>query len=132
MNPRDLKIAAIITLACLLLSFVATYSYARGWYWTSGVLPLALTVILVLLTTVIVESVTPTAKIAVAPLTGKSNPHRVAVTKAKPSPLFYVERLLSPLILLLVVTLWFFHWILQRSRKHRSSEILNIPQVAHS
>ncbi len=63
MRTKDLRIAAMLTAVCLLLSFGASYSYVHGWRLTQGVTPLALTIALVLSATAFLELVRSPSKV---------------------------------------------------------------------
>ncbi len=126
MRARDFKIAAIITGACLILSLGASYSYARGLYWTDGVFPLALTVILVLLMTVILDIAGTRANVR--------RRHGSSSSKSRAVTISPIDVLLSPfhvLIFLLLVILEAIHSILLRSRRSHSSHVMRAPHGAH-
>jgi hypothetical protein len=120
MTSRDLKIAGIITAACLLLSFGASYSYVRGWYLSKGVLPLALTVILVLLSTIILETFGGASKVALAPITGTPEEslrrkHRESLSAI----LLHTEALLSPVLLVILLIIQLLLLIRGKAKQYR-------------
>src|SRR6266481_34654 len=130
MTSRDLKIAGIITAVCLLLSFGASYSYARGWYLTRGVLPLALTVILVLISTLTLEAVGGRSKVALASTTSTR-----ALLRRRRELLSLVlrrtELLLSPLLVLILLITQLLFSISGRAKKGQSHEMLRLLSKAH-
>ena len=135
MNKKDLKIAAIITSVCLVLSFGASYSYARGLYWTSGVLPLVLTVILVLLATVVLESVRGPANVSVSSPLDMAGRNLSPASNTRTVTIGASDLLASPFYVLLwlfFVILGFIHSRLLRARRPHTSGILGTPHGAHS
>src|SRR6267154_2075827 len=129
MSPRDLKIAGIITAACLMLSFAASYSYVRGWYWTSGVLPLALTVILVLIVTVILEFLGGPTKVAFTP---PSDEAKQSPPRKRREALFVIllrrgEKPLSPLLWLMLITIERLASMSHKARRDWNHEMLGPP-----
>jgi hypothetical protein len=133
MNARDLKIAAIITAACLLLSLGASYSYTHGLYWTDGVLPLALAVILLFLATVVLDAVGTRANARVMPSLGGTKGDLRSAPKSSAATIGPVDLLLSPfhvLIFLLLVILEVIHSILLWSRRPHGAHVA--PHGAHS
>ncbi len=135
MTSRDLRIAGIITAACLLLSFGASYSYVHGWYATSGVMPLVLVVLLVFVTTVMLEAVRTTAKVRVTPRMINSTGHGAYAREAARNHIRatdFIERLLSPLLWPLLFALEILHLALRRSKRTQSDEMLRTFARAHS
>ncbi len=132
MGPRDLKIAAIITAVCLLLSFAASWSYMRGWYWTSGVFPLVLTVILVLITTIILESVGRPTRSAERSLSWTAKPPPRKQHEAEFALLFRrFEKPLSPLLWLVLIAIERLASMLRKAKRERSYEMLRLLGRAH-
>jgi hypothetical protein len=133
MSPRDLRIAGIITAVCFALSFAASYSYVHGWYWTAGVLPLALTVVLVLIATIILEFVGGPRKAAVKLLHGEA---KLTTEQKRGEGLFALlfrryEKPLSPLLWLVLFTIGQLASILRKARRERSDEMLRLLGRAH-
>jgi len=132
MTSRDLKIAVIITSVCLLFSFGASYSYVHGWYLTKGVLPLALTVILVLISTIILEALGGHSKVALASTTGTLNPSPLRRRSESLSlVLRRTEALLFPLLLLIVPIIELIFSMSERAKKKQSEEMLRLFGRAH-
>ncbi len=132
MTSRDLKIGGIITAVCLLLSFGASYSYVQAWYLTKGVLPLALTVILVFFSTIILEAVGGHSKVGLASTT--STPKRSLLRTRSESlslALRRTEALLFPLLLLVVPVIELILSMSERAKKKQSEEMLRLFGRAH-
>src|SRR5258708_31392995 len=106
MRAIDFKTAASIAGTCLILSLGGSYSYARGLYWTDGVFPVAVTVIVVLLMTVILDIVGTRANVR--------RRHGSSSSKSRAVTISPIDVLLSPfhvLIFLLLVILEVIHSI---------------------
>lgn len=131
MGPRDLKIAAIMTAACLMISFAASYSYVHNWHWTSGVFPLALTVIMVLISTVVLEAVGGPSMAALASTTST----RALLRRRRELHSLILRRtelLLSPLLWLVLLIIQLLFSLLGRAKREQSHEMLRLLSNAHS